>query len=95
MIKKIILQPHITEKTMNQTSQKKYTFIVDNDANKLEIAKKINKIYKVKVLNVKIINRIGKKINYKRMYKGKRKNFKLAIVNIDKKSSIKDFAIKE
>lgn len=95
MIKEIILQPYVTEKTMERTAIKKYTFIVSENANKFEIAKKINKIYKVNVKKIQILKRKGKIVFYKRAYKGRKKDIKLAIVTLDKKDNIKDFSIKE
>ena len=37
----IIIKPVITEKSMDDMAEKKYTFIVDNKANKTEIKKAV------------------------------------------------------
>ena len=40
----IIIRPVITEQSMEATDQKKYVFIVANDANKIEIKKAVVKL---------------------------------------------------
>ena len=48
----IILRPIITEASMSGIANKKYTFKVANDANKIEIAKAVEKVKKVNTMNV-------------------------------------------
>ena len=45
----IILAPVITEKSMYGVAEKKYTFKVANDANKIEIAHAVEELFDVKV----------------------------------------------
>ena len=45
----IILRPIITEESMLGTADKKYTFSVAKDANKIEIAKAVEALFKVEV----------------------------------------------
>ena len=52
----IILKPVITEAAIENIQQKKYTFRVANDANKIEIKKAIEEIFKVEVEKVTTIN---------------------------------------
>ncbi len=52
----IILKPVITEKSMAGIAEKKYTFKVAKDANKIEIAKACEEIFDVKVAKVNTIN---------------------------------------
>ncbi len=57
----IIKSPVVTEKTLSlYKNQKKVTFEISLTANKLEAAKELEKAFKVKVANVRIINRLGK-----------------------------------
>ena len=56
----IIIRPIITEKAMLGTSQKKYTFKVDKNANKVEIAKAVEKVFGVQVEKVNTLNVRGK-----------------------------------
>lgn len=56
----IIVKPIITEKTMMGMPNKKYTFKVAKSAGKIEIAKAIEEIFKVKVDSVNTLNIKGK-----------------------------------
>lgn len=84
----VIKKPIITEKsTIARGEENKYFFEVDRRANKIEIAKAVEKLFKVKVLNVGTINVRGKK---RRMGKieGRRNDWKKAIVTLAPGSSI-------
>ena len=52
----IILKPVITEASMQGIANKKYTFQVAKDANKIEIAKAVAELFGVKVAKVNTIN---------------------------------------
>ena len=86
----IIRKPIITEKSMNATAEKKYTFKVDVNANKVEIKKAIEEIFGVKVEKVNTINVLGK---FKRMgvHVGKRADWKKAIVKLTDDSKTIEF----
>jgi len=76
----VIKRPIITEKsTIARDEENKYFFEVDRSVNKIEITKAVEKLFKVKVLNVSTMNMLGKK---KRMGKvaGKKRDWKKAIV---------------
>ena len=77
----IILAPVITEKSMAGIADKKYTFKVAKDANKIEIAKAVAELFKVKVAKVNTINVRGQQ---KRMgrYSGYTAAWKKAIVTL-------------
>lgn len=77
----IIRRPIITEKSMDQVADKKYTFEVLKSANKIEIKKAVEEIFKVKVEKVTTMNYIGKP---KRMgvHQGKRADWKKAVVKL-------------
>jgi large subunit ribosomal protein L23 len=78
----LIKGPIITEKTHAlRESNNKLTLRVDVKANKIEIRKAIEVLFKVKVVAVNTIQMMGKK---KRMGKteGKRPNWKKAIVTL-------------
>ena len=58
----VILRPAITEKSMNQMGEKKYTFYVHPEANKSMIKEAVEKMFSgVKVASVNTINNDGKK----------------------------------
>jgi large subunit ribosomal protein L23 len=57
----IIIKPLVTEKsTHRQETRNEYVFQVTSNATKPEIRKAVEKLYEVKVLDVRTINRKGK-----------------------------------
>lgn len=80
-VQDIILAPIITEKSMSGIADKKYTFKVAKDANKIEIAEAVAELFKVEVAKVNTINVRGKQ---KRMgrYSGYTASWKKAIVTL-------------
>lgn len=84
----VIKRPIVTEKsTIARDEENKYFFEVDRRANKIEITKAVEKLFKVKVLNVGTINMRGKKRRMGRI-EGKRNDWKKAIVTLAPGSSI-------
>lgn len=80
----IILNPMRTEKGTNiQAKENKYLFKVDCNANKFEIKKAVEEIYKVKVDKVNTINMLGKWRRV-RLVEGKRPDWKKAVVTLKK-----------
>ena len=57
----VILKPVITEKSMNDMADKKYTFLVNPEANKSQIKEAVEKMFDgVKVAKVNTLNEDGK-----------------------------------
>ena len=82
-----ILSPHITEKTTNLSEQNKIVFKVPNGANKKNLKNNIEKIFKVNVTKINIIN----KQNRTKLARGKKvkvSGFKKAIITLKKGQSI-------
>lgn len=77
----VIIQPIITEATMDQAENKRYTFKVAKEANKTEVRKAVEEIFGVSVAKVNIMNVNGK---VKRMgrYVGKTASYKKAIITL-------------
>ena len=48
----VIIRPVVTEKSMTEMADKKYTFVVDKKANKTEIKKAVEAIFDVEVEKV-------------------------------------------
>ena len=57
----IIIAPVVTEKSNDELQEGKYTFKVNKKATKVEIAKAVEKLFKVKVLKVNTMKVNGKK----------------------------------
>ena len=84
----IIKAPIITEKSADLAqNHNTYTFSVDVNANKTQIKQAIEKIFKVKVLNVNTVN-VKPKTRRVGRYEGKTNRVKKAIVKLDEGSSI-------
>ena len=82
-----IISPHITEKSTNLSEQNKIIFKVPDKANKKNLKKNIEKIFKVSVTKINIINKKSK-IKMTRGKKVKVTGFKKAIVTIKKGQNI-------
>ena len=78
----IIVRPVVTEKSNEAMQEGKYTFEVNKNATKVEIANAVEKLFEVKVLKVNTISVKGKKkrVGYSQ---GKTSDWKKAIVTID------------
>lgn len=78
----IIIKPVVTEKTNNALQEGKYTFKVNRKATKIGIKRAVEKLFDVKVVDVKTMNVKGKEKRVGR-YVGKTSDWKKAIVTID------------
>jgi large subunit ribosomal protein L23 len=82
-----IRNPIITEKATILSEQNKTVFKVHGKANKKTIKKNIEKLFKVNVIKVNIINR-KRKIKLKQGKKSIKSGYKKAIVTLKKGQSI-------
>ncbi|SKC88357.1 50S ribosomal protein L23 [Ohtaekwangia koreensis] len=81
----ILKQPLVTEKVSALNEKGKYGFIVDSDANKVEIKKAVEKQYGVNVEKVNTMNVMGKKkTRYTKtgILSGRRPGYKKAVVTL-------------
>ena len=77
----IIRRPIITEQSMDQTADRKYTFEVAKGANKIEIKKAVEEVFGVEVEKVTTMNYIGKP-KRQGVFQGKRADWKKAVVKL-------------
>ena len=82
-----IISPIVTEKSTNLSEQNKIVFKVSNKLNKIILKKNIEKIFKVNVVKVNIINKQSRK-KITRGKKVKIKGYKKAIITLKKGQSI-------
>lgn len=76
----ILKNPHLSEKaTRLKDSQNAYVFVVDGFVNKKTVASEVKRLYKVEVVNVKIVN-LPKKPKSLGRTRGFAPGFKKAIV---------------
>ena len=78
-----IISPFVTEKSTNLSEQNKIVFKVPSSANKENLKKNIEKIFKVNVTKINIINK-KKRIKMTRGRKVKVSGFKKAIITLKK-----------
>ncbi len=81
----ILKKPLVTEKISALNESGKYGFIVDKEANKVQIKKEVERIYGVNVENVRTMVYSGKKKSRNtksRIITGKTSSFKKAIVTL-------------
>ena len=93
IIDDVIKKPLVTEKTATEKdAHNVVAFVVNKDANKIEIKQSVEKLFKVEVTTVKTINVAGK---VKRAGKnlGKRSNWKKAYVTLKEGSNIDFFEV--
>ena len=82
-----ILSPMVTEKSTNLSEQNKIVFKVPRKANKFNLKKNIEKIFKVNVIKINIINKQSRK-KITRGKKVKVVGYKKAIITLKKGQSI-------
>ena len=86
----IIRKPIISETSMEEIANRKYTFAVAKNATKIDVKIAVEKIFGVEVENVNTMNYMGKT---KRMgvHVGKRPDWKKAVVTLKPDSKTIEF----
>ena len=75
----VIVRPVITEKSSVALAANKYTFIVHNDATKIDVRNAVEKLYSVKVTKVNTALFEGKQVRMGKSI-GKKADWKKAVV---------------
>ena len=83
----VILSPHITEKGTVLGQYNKYVFKIDQGANKIEVKKAVESLYKVEVARVHMAYAQSKSRQVGK-YKGHKPGFKKAVVTLKEGSKI-------
>ena len=87
----IIRKPLVTEKSTRQKDEsRQYAFEVDGGANKIEIQRAVEQLFKVKVTHVRTAHVLGKMKRLGRKV-GKRPDWKKAIVTLREGDRIQFF----
>lgn len=86
----IIIRPLLTEKSYADIQNKKYTFVVRKDANKIEIRQAVESIFGVKVKSVNTANVSGK-LKRQGRTQGYTSDYKKAIVQLTSDSKAIEF----
>ena len=82
-----IISPLVTEKSTNLSEQNKIVFKVPSSANKKNLKTNIEKIFKVNVIKINIINQKSK-FKIKQGKKSIKSGYKKAIITLKKGQSI-------
>jgi len=85
----IIKSPLVTEKSARDSVFRKYAFRVDKDANRVQIKRAIEKIYKVKVVKTSVLMVKGKTKRLRFNQAGKTVSWKKAITTLKEGFEIK------
>lgn len=88
----VIKRPIITEKTSNLVENLQYTFEVEPKATKTEIKDAIEKIFKVKVVEIRTIN-VHRKAKRMQRFEGFKPAYKKAIVRLAAGQTIDVFEV--
>jgi large subunit ribosomal protein L23 len=89
--REILIRPHITERTtIQRENENKYAFEVSCRANRLEIKRAVEELFKVKVLKVTTLRRKGKIRSMGRFF-GKRPDWKIAFLTLKEGDRIELF----
>jgi len=92
----VIIKPVVSEKATNQSDfQDVYTFLVDTNANKIQIKQAVEEAYDVKVKDVRTMiyaPKVSKKYTKKGLQVGKTNKLKKALVKLVSGESIDIFA---
>lgn len=83
----VLKKPIVTEKTTMLAEQRKYTFEVDRNANKIQIKQAVEELFDVKVEKVNVIN-MKKKPKRVGQYLGYTKGVSKAVVTLAEGHSI-------
>ena len=79
----VIQKPIVTEKSVSQNEVSKYTFFVAAKATKSAIKSAVEKVFKVTVEKVNVLNSVGKVKKFRGIL-GRRSASKKAVVTISK-----------
>ncbi len=86
----VLIKPMVSEKSLMLMEENKYSFLVDKNANKIEIKHAVESLFNVHVLEVTTRNIIGK-VRTMGRYRGKRPDTKRAIVKLAEGDKIEIF----
>lgn len=87
----VLIKPMVSEKSMILMEENKYSFLVDRDANKIEIKYAVETLFNVRVLDVTTRNMKGK-MKVQGRTRGRRPDTKRAIVKLAEGNKIELFS---
>lgn len=95
-MKKLIIKPHITEKSLEMSKSNKFTFVISTVARKEEIRKYLKTIFGVDAVSINTLkNAPEEKRNSKTNTKFKKGGLKKAIIKLKKGQKIDLFEVEQ
>jgi len=88
----IIIRPLVTEKGHSRQAEGRYTFVVDERANKTQIKAAVEEIFKVEVVSVNTMRVLGK-IRRMGKHQGRKPSWKKAVVGLKAGQTIEMFQV--
>ena len=82
----VLIKPILTEKASSSNEKGKFVFVVDKNANKIQIKDAVESTYDVKVISINTMNVLGKsvsKFTKKGVVNGRKSSYKKAIVQLN------------
>jgi large subunit ribosomal protein L23 len=84
----VLIEPMVSEKNWKLQESRKYVFRVHPQANKVQIKRAVESLFKVRVTKVWVMNWLGKPRRRKYWQQGRTENWKKAIVQLAKDDRI-------
>ncbi len=82
---KVLVKPILTEKASSSNEKGKFVFVVDKNANKIQIKNAVESTYDVKVISINTMNVLGKsvsKFTKTGVVNGRKRSYKKAVVQL-------------
>tara|TARA_B110000014_G_scaffold133880_1_gene92558 strand:- start:1758 stop:2045 length:288 start_codon:yes stop_codon:yes gene_type:complete len=81
----VLIKPILTEKASSSNEKGKFVFVVDKNANKIQIKNAVENTYDVKVIRINTMNVLGKsvsKFTKTGVVNGRKPSYKKAVVQL-------------
>ncbi len=88
----ILLEPMVSEKGWKLQEENKYVFKIHHKANKVQVKRAVETLFKVRVTKVWVMNRLGKPRRRKIWQAGRTQGWKKAIVQLAKDNRIEIYS---
>jgi len=82
---KVLVKPILTEKASSSNEKGKFVFVVDKNANKIQIKNAVESTYDVKVISINTMNVLGKSVSKSTktgVVNGRKPSYKKAVVQL-------------
>lgn len=81
-VEDVIIKPLLSEKSWRLQDERKYTFQINPKANKIQVRKAVEQLFKVKVVSVHTMSMYGKPRKTRFYQTGRQPDWKKAVVQL-------------